>query len=132
MKRLFRAALAFAFIFSASAGASDLELTNQLKAHPSPYLAQHGSDPVAWQEWGDAVFERALAEDKLIYVSVGYFSCHWCHVMAHESFEDEEVAALMNANFVCIKLDREERPDLDEIYMSALAMMGERAHIYFV
>ncbi len=73
MKRLFRAALAFAFIFAAPAGASDLELTNQLKAHPSPYLAQHGSDPVAWQEWGDAVFERALADNTLFFGWGGYF-----------------------------------------------------------
>ena len=72
------------------------------------------------------MFDEARRRNVPVLLSIGYAACHWCHVMAHESFEDEEVAALMNANFVCIKLDREERPDLDEIYMSALAMMGEQ------
>jgi uncharacterized protein YyaL (SSP411 family) len=118
MKRLFRAALALAFIFAAPAGASGLELTNQLKAHPSPYLAQHGSDPVAWQEWGDAVFERALAENKLVYVSVGYFSCHWCHVMQRESYNDSRIASQLNKDFIPVKVDRELEPALDDALMA--------------
>ncbi len=89
MNRLFRAAFAFAFIFAAPAGASDLELTNQLKAHPSPYLAQHGSDPVAWQEWGDAVSRELSLRTTRLCVGKGYFSCHWCHVMQRESYNDD-------------------------------------------
>ena len=99
---------------------------NRLADATSPYLLQHKDNPVHWQPWEDAVFEEARRRNVPVLLSVGYAACHWCHVMAHESFEDDEVAALMNAHFVCIKLDREERPDLDEIYMSALAMMGEQ------
>ena len=101
-------------------------LTNQLGSHPSPYLALHGDDPVAWQVWSESVFEKARQENKLVYVSVGYFSCHWCHVMAHECFEDNEVAARMNELFVNIKVDREERPDLDAIYQRAISLMGQQ------
>ena len=99
---------------------------NRLAEATSPYLLQHKDNPVHWQPWEAAVFAEARRRNVPVLLSIGYAACHWCHVMAHESFEDEEVAALMNANFVCIKLDREERPDLDEIYMSALAMMGEQ------
>ncbi|MCH1542341.1 MAG: thioredoxin domain-containing protein [Alphaproteobacteria bacterium] len=99
---------------------------NRLADATSPYLLQHKDNPVHWQPWGDAVFEEARRRNVPVLLSVGYAACHWCHVMAHESFEDDAVAALMNAHFVCIKLDREERPDLDEIYMSALSMMGEQ------
>jgi uncharacterized protein YyaL (SSP411 family) len=99
---------------------------NRLGAATSPYLLQHKDNPVHWQPWEAAVFDEARRRNVPVLLSIGYAACHWCHVMAHESFEDDEVAALMNAHFVCIKLDREERPDLDEIYMSALAMMGEQ------
>lgn len=118
MKRFSRAALAFAFIVAAPVGASDLELTNQLKAHPSPYLAQHGNDPVAWQEWNEAVFEKARAENKLVYVSVGYFSCHWCHVMQRESYNDARIASQLNQDFIPVKVDRELQPALDDALMA--------------
>ena len=90
-----------------------LALTNQLQEHPAPYLAQHGEDPVAWQEWSDAVFELARAENKLVYVSVGYFSCHWCHVMQEESYRDPEIAEVLNRDFIPVKVDRELQPALD-------------------
>jgi hypothetical protein len=92
--------------------------TNALIHEKSPYLLQHAHNPVNWMPWGDAAFEKARAEDKPILLSSGYSTCHWCHVMEHESFENEETAAVMNDNFVCIKLDREERPDIDLIYMT--------------
>ena len=90
-----------------------LALTNQLQEHPAPYLAQHGEDPVAWQEWSDSVFELARAENKLVYVSVGYFSCHWCHVMQEESYRDPEIAEVLNRDFIPVKVDRELQPALD-------------------
>ncbi len=99
---------------------------NRLAEATSPYLQQHKDNPVHWQPWEQAVFDEARRRNVPVLLSVGYAACHWCHVMAHESFEDDEVAALMNAHYVCIKLDREERPDLDDIYMTALAMMGEQ------
>jgi uncharacterized protein YyaL (SSP411 family) len=92
--------------------------TNRLIDEHSPYLLQHARNPVDWYPWGDEAFARAKAENKPIFLSIGYSTCHWCHVMAHESFEDAEVAAVLNQNFVSIKLDREERPDIDRIYMS--------------
>ena len=92
---------------------------NQLVDETSPYLLQHAHNPVDWHPWGDEALARARDEQKLIFLSIGYAACHWCHVMEHESFEDDEVAALLNRDFVSIKVDREERPDLDEIYMSA-------------
>ncbi|MEK7795723.1 MAG: thioredoxin domain-containing protein [Candidatus Hydrogenedentota bacterium] len=97
--------------------------TNRLAKETSPYLLQHAHNPVDWYPWGDEALARAKTEDKPIFLSVGYSSCHWCHVMEHESFEDEEIAAAMNEHFVCIKVDREERPDIDEIYMSAVQAM---------
>jgi len=103
----------------------DREVTNQLSASTSPYLLQHADNPVHWQEWSEAAFDEARSRDVPIFLSVGYSACHWCHVMAHESFEDHEVAELINANFVAIKLDREERPDIDAVYMQAtLALTG--------
>jgi uncharacterized protein YyaL (SSP411 family) len=99
---------------------------NRLADATSPYLLQHKDNPVHWQPWEPEVFAEARARNVPVLLSVGYAACHWCHVMAHESFEDEDVAQLMNEKFVCIKLDREERPDLDEIYMTALSMMGEQ------
>ncbi|MDH3752764.1 MAG: thioredoxin domain-containing protein [Acidimicrobiia bacterium] len=99
---------------------------NRLAAETSPYLRQHRENPVDWYPWGDEVFERAVAEDKPVLLSVGYSACHWCHVMAHESFEDDATAALMNANFVNVKVDREERPDVDAIYMDAVQALSGR------
>ena len=95
------------------------EHTNKLILETSPYLLQHAHNPVDWYPWGEEALERAKKEDRPILLSIGYSACHWCHVMERESFENEEIARLMNENFVCIKVDREERPDLDEIYMSA-------------
>jgi uncharacterized protein len=97
--------------------------TNSLISETSPYLLQHAHNPVNWYAWNDEALEKARKEDKLILVSVGYSACHWCHVMEHESFEDEKVAAIMNDNFVCIKVDREERPDIDQVYMLAVQLM---------
>ncbi len=99
------------------------EFTNHLINETSPYLLQHAHNPVDWYPWGEEAFSKARQENKPILLSIGYSACHWCHVMAHESFEDEEIARLMNDNFVNIKVDREERPDLDQIYMNAVQMM---------
>lgn len=99
------------------------KFTNRLINETSPYLLQHAHNPVDWYPWGEEAIERARREDKPILLSIGYSACHWCHVMERESFENEEIARLMNENFVCIKVDREERPDLDAIYMSAVQMM---------
>ena len=99
---------------------------NLLAAETSPYLLQHATNPVHWRGWGAAALAEARARQKPILLSVGYAACHWCHVMAHESFEDAETAALMNALYVNIKVDREERPDIDQLYMSALHALGEQ------
>ena len=96
---------------------------NRLVFEKSPYLLQHARNPVDWYPWSPEAFERAAAEDKPVFLSVGYSTCHWCHVMEHESFEDAEVAALMNEHFVCIKVDREERPDVDQVYMAVTQAM---------
>ncbi|HTZ07428.1 MAG TPA: thioredoxin domain-containing protein [Acidimicrobiales bacterium] len=93
---------------------------NRLGAETSPYLRQHADNPVAWYPWGEEAFARARAEDRPVFLSVGYSACHWCHVMAHESFEDDAVAATLNARFVAVKVDREERPDVDAVYMEAV------------
>jgi len=98
-------------------------MPNHLIHETSPYLLQHAENPVDWYPWGDEAFEKARSENKPVLLSIGYSACHWCHVMAHESFEDEQIAELMNENFVNIKVDREERPDLDQIYMNAVQMM---------
>ncbi len=100
--------------------------TNRLIHETSPYLQQHAHNPVDWYPWGDEAFARAGAENKPILLSIGYSACHWCHVMEHESFEDEEVAMLMNDLFINMKVDREERPDLDEVYMNAVQMLTGR------
>jgi uncharacterized protein YyaL (SSP411 family) len=97
---------------------------NRLARETSPYLLQHAHNPVDWYPWGNEALERARREDRPILLSIGYAACHWCHVMERESFENEEIARLMNASFVCIKVDREERPDLDDIYMSATVAMS--------
>jgi uncharacterized protein YyaL (SSP411 family) len=98
---------------------------NRLSREKSPYLLQHAGNPVDWYPWGDEAFDRARREDKPVFLSIGYSTCHWCHVMERESFEDEEVASLLNRDFVCVKVDREERPDVDGVYMdAAVAMTG--------
>ncbi len=99
---------------------------NRLYKEKSPYLLQHACNPVDWYPWGKEAFEAARREDKPIFLSVGYSTCHWCHVMAHESFEDPDVARLLNQSFICIKVDREERPDIDQIYMAAAIAVSGR------
>ncbi len=101
-------------------------MPNRLAIETSPYLLQHAENPVDWYPWGDEAFEIAKQTDRPVFLSVGYSSCHWCHVMAHESFEDEQVGKLLNDGFVCIKVDREERPDVDEAYMTAVQLMTGR------
>lgn len=96
---------------------SGVKRLNRLSLEKSPYLLQHATNPVDWYPWCDEALERAKKEDKLILLSVGYSTCHWCHVMEKESFENEEIAQIMNGNFVNIKVDREERPDIDATYM---------------
>ncbi|HEY3522143.1 MAG TPA: DUF255 domain-containing protein, partial [Candidatus Limnocylindrales bacterium] len=96
---------------------------NRLADETSPYLLQHASNPVDWYPWGDAAFARARAEGKPIFLSIGYAACHWCHVMERESFEDEATAAQLNRDFVSVKVDREERPEVDQIYMAAVQAM---------
>ncbi len=98
-------------------------MPNHLINENSPYLLQHAQNPVEWYPWGDEAFKKAHQDDKPIFLSVGYAACHWCHVMAHESFEDEKIAAIMNKNFINIKVDREERPDIDQIYMQAVVAL---------
>ena len=101
-------------------------MSNRLAAEPSPYLLQHAENPVDWYPWGAEALEKARREDKPILLSIGYSACHWCHVMAHDCFEDEDVAAVMNRLFVNIKVDREERPDLDQIYQAAHQLLTQR------
>jgi uncharacterized protein len=98
-------------------------VANALASETSPYLLQHAGNPVDWLPWGPTALARARSEDKPLLVSIGYSSCHWCHVMEHESFEDAATAALMNEEFVCVKVDREERPDVDALYMEAVQGM---------
>ena len=101
-------------------------MANRLAGETSPYLLQHAENPVDWYPWGEEAFARAREEDRAVLVSIGYSACHWCHVMERESFEDEQIAQLMNERFVCIKVDREEHPDVDAIYMDAVqAMTGQ-------
>jgi len=97
--------------------------TNALVHETSPYLLQHAHNPVNWYPWGEEALQKAREEDKMLLVSIGYSSCHWCHVMEHESFEDTAVAAIMNAHFLCVKVDREERPDVDQVYMDAIQLL---------
>src|ERR1700710_2313804 len=98
---------------------------NRLAKESSPYLLQHAHNPVEWYPWGPEALTKAKKENKLIFLSIGYSSCHWCHVMERESFLDEEIAAFLNKHFVCIKVDREERPDVDTIYMTALRVYNQ-------
>ena len=102
------------------------QYTNALVNETSPYLLQHAHNPVDWYPWNEQTLAKAKAEGKLLLISIGYSACHWCHVMEHESFEDAEVAKIMNDNFICIKVDREERPDVDQVYMTAVQLMNQR------
>ena len=104
---------------SSALSGGPMDTTNRLIHEQSPYLLQHAHNPVDWYPWGEEAFARAKAEDKPIFLSIGYSTCHWCHVMAHESFENTDIAAILNKWFVCIKVDREERPDIDQMYMAA-------------
>src|ERR671926_1445756 len=105
------------------AGGSLMHMPNRLAGETSPYLLQHKDNPVDWYPWGDEALGRSRDEDRPILLSIGYSACHWCHVMERESFEDAETAALMNELFVNVKVDREERPDLDSIYMDAVVAL---------
>src|SRR5947209_19014955 len=98
--------------------------TNRLAQETSPYLKQHAHNPVDWYPWGPEALERARRLDRPIFLSIGYSACHWCHVMEHESFEDPAIAKVLNDHFVSIKVDREERPDLDQVYMNAVQMIS--------
>ena len=98
-------------------------MPNKLAHETSPYLLQHANNPVDWYPWGDEALKKAKIEDKAIFLSIGYSACHWCHVMEDESFTDPNIAELMNSNFINIKVDREERPDIDSIYMTAIQSM---------
>ncbi len=118
--------LAFTKCRSQNSNNMEHKYTNELINSASPYLLQHAHNPVNWQPWGDEVMEEAKQTNKLILISIGYAACHWCHVMEHESFEDVEVAKIMNDNFVCVKVDREERPDVDNYYMTAVQLMQQQ------
>ncbi len=124
-KRLLLILLIVLFIACERGNTEDMthKYTNDLIHETSPYLLQHAHNPVNWKSWNKDVLKEAKDQNKLILISVGYSSCHWCHVMEHESFEDPEVAAIMNANFINIKVDREERPDVDQVYMNAVQLM---------
>ena len=98
-------------------------MANHLSSEKSPYLLQHKDNPVDWYPWGEEALNRAREENKPIFLSVGYSTCHWCHVMAHESFEDAQVAEILNRNYIPIKVDREERPDIDAVYMNVCQAM---------
>ncbi|MEO2172496.1 MAG: DUF255 domain-containing protein, partial [bacterium] len=100
--------------------------TNRLVHEDSPYLLQHAHNPVDWHPWGPSAFALAVEENKLVFLSIGYSTCHWCHVMERESFDNEDIARLLNENFIAIKVDREQRPDLDEIYMTGVQLMTGR------
>src|SRR5262249_51145368 len=107
------ALLSFAAALNLCAAEKPVKHTNRLAKQASTYLDQHAHNPVDWYPWGPEAFEKAKKENKLVFLSIGYSSCHWCHVMERESFDNESVAKILNDNFVCIKVDREERPDID-------------------
>ena len=104
----------------------DHQYTNELINETSPYLLQHAHNPVNWYAWNKETLDLAKKENKLLLISIGYSACHWCHVMEHESFEDSTVAAIMNEHFINVKVDREERPDVDQIYMNAVQLLTGR------
>ncbi|HEX5270637.1 MAG TPA: thioredoxin domain-containing protein [Gemmataceae bacterium] len=119
----FPALTLLALVAGALPAADEPKHTNRLSKESSPYLLQHAHNPVDWYPWGDEAFAKAKKENKLVFLSIGYSSCHWCHVMERESFENEAVAKLLNDWFVCVKVDREERPDIDTVYITALSVM---------
>ena len=98
-------------------------MANRLANETSPYLLQHAHNPVDWFPWGDEAFAKARVEDRPLFLSIGYSACHWCHVMERESFENDEIAEILNELFVSIKVDREERPDVDDVYMRAVQLL---------
>ncbi|MGH9360829.1 MAG: thioredoxin domain-containing protein, partial [Thermoanaerobaculia bacterium] len=121
-----RAALALAALLLARPADPEPRKANRLAAEKSPYLLQHAHNPVDWFPWGEEAFRKARAEDKPVFLSIGYSTCHWCHVMERESFENQEIARVLNLHFVAVKVDREERPDVDEVYMQAVqAITGQ-------
>lgn len=103
---------------------------NRLAGEKSPYLQMHRDNPVDWYPWGEAAFTRARRENKPMLLSIGYSACHWCHVIARESFEDEEVAAAINQDYIAVKVDKEERPDVDAVYMEAVQLAGLERFIF--
>lgn len=123
VKKLFYLIIFLISHYSCSQTMENEPHTNALINETSPYLLQHAHNPVNWMPWGDEALQKAKDENKLMIISIGYSACHWCHVMEHESFEDSTVAKVMNDNFICIKVDREERPDVDQVYMNAVQLM---------
>ncbi|HLF94880.1 MAG TPA: thioredoxin domain-containing protein, partial [Planctomycetota bacterium] len=121
-----RVLLALLILLQAQEKKMEHKHTNRLAKEKSPYLLQHAHNPVDWYPWGQEAFDKAKKDGKPIFLSIGYSTCHWCHVMEHESFEDEGVAKILNDGFVAIKVDREERPDVDQVYMAAVQAMGQR------
>src|SRR5262245_64073365 len=119
--------LAAAWFGSQAWAAEPAKRENRLAKETSPYLLQHAHNPVDWFPWGPEALEKAKRDGKPIFLSIGYSSCHWCHVMERESFEDAEIAKFLNEHFICIKVDREERPDIDSIYMTALHVYKQLA-----
>src|SRR5262245_49270173 len=119
--------IAMAIVAACPSNAQPPKPANRLAKETSPYLLQHAHNPVDWFPWGEEALAKAKREGKLIFLSIGYSSCHWCHVRERESFEDAEIARLLNEHFVCIKVDREERPDIDAVYMTALQVYNQLA-----
>src|SRR5712675_1428139 len=113
-------------VMSTHGGGEEPAPKNRLAKETSPYLLLHAHNPVDWYPWGEEALAKAKKENKLIFLSIGYSSCYWCHVMERESFLDEEIAAFLNKHFVCIKVDREERPDIDEVYMASVQLLNRR------
>ena len=113
-----------------SSNKNDHQFSNALIYEKSPYLLQHAHNPVNWYPWNDEALNKAKKENKLIFLSVGYSTCHWCHVMERESFENEQVAKVLNDKFVCIKVDREERPDIDKIYMNYVTAITQHGGLF--
>ena len=127
LKEIFVSLFLFTLMISCNAQEDNkMKFKNKLADESSPYLLQHANNPVDWYPWGNEALNKAKAENKLIIISIGYAACHWCHVMEHESFEDTSVAQVMNDFYVSIKVDREERPDVDQIYMDAAHLITGR------
>src|SRR5436190_23230647 len=124
--RVIAVALLLAFLDSATGQPRQAKPkhTNLLAKETSPYLLMHAHNPTNWHPWGPEAFAKAKKENKLVFLSIGYSSCYWCHVMERESFNNDEVAKILNDSFICIKVDREERPDIDHVYMTALSAQG--------